>query len=504
MQLGDILVKKGLASPEQIDEAIERQKVEGGRLGDNLVEIGVLSQAQLSSVLNEPPKAPKTNEETRIPDIELRNLLLKAMKVAGLTTVSRLTDYLKLPSKIVQSLVDDCTKLKLIEPLGVAGNGSAFSECRFQLTGAGKQSAAEALDVNLYVGPVPVCLEEYSYQIEIQKIANERINREQLTASFDNLAITREFVDNVGPAINSGRSILLYGPPGNGKTTVAVRMSQTFTNVIYIPYAVYIDGQIMKVFDPTVHFIVEDEHVGGGSIRRDDKDRRWVSCERPVVTTGGELTLEMLDLKFDPQTRLYEAPLHVKALNGTFIIDDFGRQIVRPEELLNRWIVPLESRIDFLKFHTGKSVEIPFDELIIFSTNMEPSDLMDPAFLRRIPFKLEVDCPSVELFKNIFSGVAIDSGFEVKDEMFDYILSEILCKGNNTLACYQPKFIIDQIVSACKYEEIPPILRRDLIDRAIGNLFADSKKKDTRSDVKSQQDDVSRAMQALPKVAAGS
>ncbi len=503
MQLGDILIKKGLASPDQIGQAIERQKSEGGRLGDNLVAAGVLTKSQLSSVLNEPPKAPKTVEETRIPEIELRNLLLKAMKVAGLNTVSRLTDFLKLPSKIVQTIVDDCTKLKLLEPLGAASDGSAWAECRYQLTSAGKQNAAEALEVNLYVGPTPICLEEYSYQIEIQKIANERINREQLTASFDNLAITREFVDNVGPAINAGRSILLYGPPGNGKTTVAVRMSQTFTNVIYIPYAVYIDGQIMKLFDPTVHFIVEDENVDGGSIRRDDKDRRWVSCERPVVTTGGELTLEMLDLKFDPQTRLYEAPLHVKALNGTFIIDDFGRQIVRPEELLNRWIVPLESRIDFLKFHTGKSVEIPFDELIIFSTNMEPSDLMDPAFLRRIPFKLEVDCPSVELFKNIFSGVAVESGFEVEDETFEYILNELLTLGNNNLACYQPKFIIDQVVSACKYEEIPPILRKDLIDRAIRNLFADTKKKSPQPDVKAQQEDLTRAMQTLPKIAAG-
>ena len=214
--------------------------------------------------------------------------------------------------------------------------------------------------------------------------------------AFANLIVSEEFIHQIGPAINSGRSILLYGPPGNGKTSVAERIGSIFNDTIYIPYCFEVEGQIIKVFDPGIHKRIERNTDGAarGTLRREDFDQRWVPCRRPFIVTGGELTLEMLDLSFNALAKFYEAPLHVKALGGIFAIDDFGRQLVSPEALLNRWIVPLESRVEYLKLHTGKSFSLPFDELVVFSTNLAPRDLMDPAFLRRIPYKLEIGGPT--------------------------------------------------------------------------------------------------------------
>ena len=216
--------------------------------------------------------------------------------------------------------------------------------------------------------------------------------------AFANLIVSEEFIHRVGPAINSGRSILLYGPPGNGKTSVAEQIGAIFKDTIYIPYCFEVEGQIIKVFDPGIHKRIERNTEGAtrGTLRREDFDQRWVPCRRPFIVTGGELTLEMLDLSFNALAKFYEAPLHIKALGGIFAIDDFGRQLVSPEALLNRWIVPLESRVEYLKLHTGKSFSVPFDELVVFSTNLAPRDLMDPAFLRRIPYKMEIAGPTPE------------------------------------------------------------------------------------------------------------
>jgi predicted ATPase with chaperone activity len=330
------------------------------------------------------------------------------------------------------------------------------------------------MDICAYVGPAPISLEAYAQQINTQKITNEKISRGQVEGAFNDLIISDEFINNIGPAVNSGRSILLYGPAGNGKTSIAERVAQIFSNVIYIPYCLQVDGQIIKIFDPSLHVEIErEEKSQSRSIRRDNVDRRWVSCERPVVITGGELTLEMLDLKFNAQARFYEAPLHVKALGGTFIIDDFGRQLASPESILNRWIVPLQSRVDFLKLHTGKSFELPFDELIIFSTNMKPADLMDPAFLRRIPYKLETTSPTPEQFQEIFLSVAEKAGLTVFEEDYNSFIEELTKRGGKQLACYIPSFVIDQVLCACKFEDKAPKLSKEFVARAIGNLFAE-------------------------------
>ena len=253
----------------------------------------------------------------------------------------------------------------------------------------------DSLKQNQYFGPVPVSLENYQAQILRQRITIERIDRANMDKAFQSLVMPDRFVARLGPAINSGTAVLIYGPSGNGKTTIGEIIGDIFHTVVYIPYCFEVDGYIFKVFDPTVHEPVASESESGVStqVQRDPIDRRWVPCHRPFVMTGGELTLEMLDLKFNEIGKFYDAPMHIKALNGTFLIDDFGRQLARPEDILNRWIVPLHSRVDYLTMHTGKSFELPFDELVIFSTNLHPNDLMDPAFQRRIPYKLETVAP---------------------------------------------------------------------------------------------------------------
>ncbi|MDG1708075.1 MAG: hypothetical protein P8H03_04900 [Emcibacteraceae bacterium] len=279
-----------------------------------------------------------------------------------------------------------------------------------------------------------------SEQVREQAIGGERVSPEDIEKAFSDIVVPDEFTRQLGPAVNSGMSILIYGPAGNGKTTVAEKVAHIFESVIYIPHAIEVNGSIIKVFDSAVHHSVEVEDPDSErrKLFREMVDKRYVPCKRPVIITGGELNMEMLDLKYNEVSKFYEAPLHIKALNGTFIIDDFGRQQVSPEQLLNRWIVPLQSRIDFLKLHSGKSFELPFDELVIFSTNLSPNDLMDPAFLRRIPYKLETKDPSVEAFRAIYEAVSSNAGLELTDEIFAFTVNHIIEVSGKTLAAYQP------------------------------------------------------------------
>jgi hypothetical protein len=268
--------------------------------------------------------------------------------------------------------------------------------------------------------------------------------------------------------------MLLYGPPGNGKTSVALSFANVFNDVIYVPYAVVVEGQIMRVYDPSLHLTPEQSVLsdeGGLSfIRREEYDQRWVPCRRPFIITGGELTLEMLDLRYDPTAKFYEAPLHVKALGGCFVIDDFGRQLVTPTVLLNRWIVPLESRVDYLKLHTGKSFTIPFEEMVIFSTNMEPEELMDPAFLRRLPYKIHVGGPTLDLYKRIFEKECHRQGLPLASATVELIADKLIQEKGLELAAYQPRFIVDQIVATCRFMKQEPHFEPRFIDYALDNL----------------------------------
>lgn len=470
MFLGDILVAHGLVTQADIAAALDHQKSNGGRLGDNLIALGKIKPEDLEIVMHGAPTQPKTIAETGLALTDLLNLTVKAMYSGNAETPSLLASILKLPHRLMQLLIEEAQARKLLDVLGSAA-GNAVSELRYSLTEKGKQWAQDAFEQNQYVGPAPVSLAAYCDRIQRQRITNEQVGRDAIDGSFSNLIISDDFVRQIGPAINAGRSILLYGPPGNGKTSVAERIGSIFNDIIYIPYCFEVEGQIIKVFDPGIHKTAQAVPSKIKAIRREDFDRRWVACRRPFIVTGGELTLEMLDLSFNALARFYEAPLHIKALSGIFVIDDFGRQMVTPEALLNRWIVPLESRIEFLKLHTGKSFSIPFDELVVFSTNLSPRDLMDPAFLRRIPYKLEVNGPCPADYAKIFRIVAQSQGMEAPDAMIEFVITALTQQNDFPLASFQPKFIIDQVRSACKFEGIPPQFRPDLIVMALDNLY---------------------------------
>jgi hypothetical protein len=473
MRIGDLLVAANLVKPQDIDAGVTRQLAEGGRLGESLVALGFIEARVLEAFLNQVPPVPMSIVETGIGETELLNLLMKIIFVRALETASSFVDAIKLPPKVVSELVDQAVTSQLLQALGRLGP-SGLDDMRYGMTDKGRRWATEALAMSAYAGPAPVSLDDYSARIIRQKVTNETVSWSRIHQAFADLEMDDAFVDQIGPAVRSGRAVLLYGPAGNGKTSVAQRLGRVFTDVIYIPHAVMIEGQVMRVYDPNLHVAIsaenQQEPKASVTLRREDFDTRWVPCRRPFVVAGGELTLEMLDLRHEATANFYEAPLHVKASGGCLLIDDFGRQLVSATALLNRWIVPLESRMDYLKLHTGKSFGLPFEALVIFSTNLEPADLMDPAFLRRIPYKLEIAGPSREAFHHIFEKVSADNGLTLTDETFDYILTELMEKRGTELANYQPKFLIDQIVAACSFRETPPLFERRLIDFAISNL----------------------------------
>jgi energy-coupling factor transporter ATP-binding protein EcfA2 len=301
-----------------------------------------------------------------------------------------------------------------------------------------------------------------------------------LRRGFEGLVVPEQMFRRLLPAINAGRSVLLYGPPGNGKTTLSTRIAGLFKDVVYIPYAVEVAGQIIKIFDVQIHKPIPTEAPAAPAtptllptalgLQRETYDQRWAACSRPVVMAGGEMTLDMLDLQYSTDNRFYDAPLHVKALNGMMLIDDFGRQKFAPNDLLNRWIVPMENQIDFMKLISGASFTLPFDVLLMFSTNLQPGDLMDAAFLRRIQYKIKLFEPTREEYHTIFKAVARARGLLFDESVFDYVLQKLDRFG---LAYYQPRFICDHVVETCKSFKLAPQLTRELVSEALANLYVD-------------------------------
>jgi hypothetical protein len=472
MELGHLLVRAKLITVEQMNDALKRQAGSGGRFGDHLVAAGHMTQEALDAFIYKTPVEPASIDATGIDENELIGLLMKLIYTWRLECTRDFTDAIKLPSHIVVKLVRIATERKLLYARGLRPDNT--SQMNYALTDEGTRWATDALQRSQYTGPAPVTIEQYIDRVNLQKITNEVVTFTRIRQNISDLAMENTLIEQAGPALNSGRAILLYGPPGNGKTTFALRLANVFTDMIYIPYAVTVEGQIIRVYDPSIHIPITTApgsgQSGAGSFHNEAVDARWVACKRPFVVAGGELTLEMLDLRYDPTSKFYEAPLHMKALGGCFVIDDFGRQLVSPTVLLNRWIVPLESRIDYLKLHTGKSFSIPFDELVIFSTNLEPEDLMDPAFLRRLPYKIEIGAPSVELYKKIFKKECENVGIELSDEQFNTILYKLRVEKEVDLAAYQPRFLLEQVVASCRFMEQEPSLVPRFLNYAIDNL----------------------------------
>ena len=472
MRLGDLLIAAKLVTAEQVAQAMKTQEARGGRLGDNLVAAGVLTPEVLEAFLHRIPTEPADLDTMGIDEALLMTLLIKLIYAEHLESVRQFIEAIKLPYHIVNRLAQMAVERRLLRALGT--QGSSVAGMNYTLTDEGRNWAKEALEQSRYVGPAPVTLESFSEFVNLQKITNERITFARIREAFGELAVEDSVIEMIGPALNSGRAMLLYGPPGNGKTSVALSFASVFDDVIYVPYAVLIEGQVMRVFDPSLHMQhnMEAEALEASTsiIMRDVYDARWVPCRRPFVVTGGELTLEMLDLRYDPTENYYEAPLHVKALGGCFIIDDFGRQLVSPTSLLNRWIVPLESRVDYLKLASGKSFAVPFEEMVIFSTNLEPEELMDPAFLRRLPYKLEVGAPSLAMYRTIFDRECQRHGLESTDAVFDDVVHQITQEKEMPLASYQPRFIIDQVVASCRFMGEAPHFDPRYVNYAVGNL----------------------------------
>ena len=473
MRLGDLLVSAKLVTDDDIAKALARMTDHGGRLGDNLVAIGAITQEKLNAFLHRIPTEPADIRATGVDEVDLMGLLLKLIYRDRLETTRQFIDAIKLPYHIVLDLIRMAVDRQLLQTLGSRYSDNPI-DLSYSFTEAGRNWTVDALSRLRYTGPAPVTLDEFNYRVSLQKLTNELITFDRIRKAMSDLTFDDSMIEQTGPALNSGRAILLYGPPGNGKTSMALRLSSVFHDVIYVPYSIVVEGQIIRVHDPSIHVQLDPPKVNDENalsvIRREEFDARWVPCRRPFVVTGGELTLEMLDLRYDTVGNYYEAPLHVKALGGCFIIDDFGRQLVSPTHLLNRWIVPLESRVDYLKLHTGKSFSIPFEELIMFSTNLEPEDLMDPAFLRRLPYKIEVGPPNLDNFRTIFKNESEKQGMTLSDEVFHSIVRKLRDEKELDFAAYQPKFIVDQIVATCRFMGQPSHFEPRYIDYALDNL----------------------------------
>jgi hypothetical protein len=415
-------------------------------------------------------------EDTGLNLIALSDLALKILYFGGYMSGYRIAEIMRLPfTGIVDQIVEFLKREKWVEVKGTGGIGEGAFQ--YLITGGGTDKAREVLDRSQYAGPAPVTLEAYSAAIRAQHV-RPVVNEEVMQKVLNHLIVGEKIFQKIGPAVNSGRSIFLYGPPGTGKTTIAEAIGNlVLGRGMYIPYAIDIDGQVVRVFDSVNHEIVEDiqqEKTGTGSIKPGEKsDPRWIRIRRPVIIVGGELTMAGLDLVYDETNKYYEAPFQVKANGGMFLIDDFGRQQVRPRDLLNRWIVPLEKRVDYLTLHTGRKLEVPFDVLIVFSTNLEPRDLVDEAFLRRIRHKIEIGDPSFEDFREIFQRVCYQKGMPYDEKTLAYLLQEWYIKQDRKLRAVHPRDLIDQIIDISSYLNIPLELSKEMLDRACEAYFVE-------------------------------
>jgi len=416
------------------------------------------------------PPPPATPEDTGLSFEQLKQLLLKSL-YAGEVSGTVLAERLRLPYVLLEHLVEHLRAEKLIEVRGTAGTGSAAY--RYALTDLGRDRARQYLDSNQYIGPAPVPLSQYADYVRTVRDTRGYLDRERLTGGFTHLIVSPAMLDQLGPAVNSGKSIFLYGPPGNGKTVVAEGIGRALGGDMYVPHAIDVDGQIITLYDPVNHVALEEEEESGSILKSAARDRRWVRAKRPVVTVGGELTLEMLDLSFNPIAKFYEGPLQLKANGGVFVVDDFGRQRIRPRDLLNRWIVPLESRVDYLTLHTGKKFEIPFDVLIVFATNLNPESLADEAFLRRIPYKIYAKNPTVEEYSRIFELNCKRRGLSFDPVVIEYLVRRYYEPRNLDMRACHPRDLVEQVVDLSRYQNKQPVITRELLDAACSSYFLD-------------------------------
>ncbi len=412
------------------------------------------------------PSPPTTFAEAGLDPTTVETLILKRLLNVGSRTGGQCAREMGLPNNAVLDLFEDLRRRQIVS---YTGSGAAAGDYLHVLTEQGRELARRYLLENMYADVAPVPVDMYIASVKAQTIAGEHPLRKDLEDAFSDLLIDEDMFARLGPAINSGRGMFLYGYPGNGKTSIAERITQCFGSDIYIPYAVECEGLIIKMFDAANHEVVEQPK--GSLLKTESHDPRWVKIKRPTIVVGGELTMDDLEIQYNEVTKVCEAPMQMKSNCGTLVIDDFGRQRMRPIELLNRWIVPLEKRYDFLALPNGKKLQIPFDQLIIFSTNLEPKDLVDDAFLRRIPYKICAEDPTEENFRKLFEIFAPKLGFEFNQAVIDHLVEEHYRKTGRPFRCCQPRDLLLQVLNHCLYNDQPLELTPESIDFACSNYF---------------------------------
>jgi len=420
------------------------------------------------------PPQPMSLADSGLSKVMLRDIAIKTIFRRHLSTASTISEAIALPPNLTGDLIEILREQNMLETMGNR-EGAGTTEMVYQITETGKARALDALQQSEYYGAMPVPLEDYRLQTKRQAVKDIDISRERLHDSMSHLILPNGLLDELGPAINSGKSILMYGPPGNGKSSISNGIRDALGDLIYVPRAIEYMGQVITVYDPIVHELAASEEAAETSLRRSGNryDSRYVKCRRPTVITGGELTLDMLDLKYNAVSRTYQASLQLKSTGGVFIVDDLGRQAEPPQALINRWIVPMESGYDILALQSGEKFIVPFDTLVIFSTNFLPSEMFDGAALRRIAYKVKIDGPDQEDFLKIFALVCKAKRLPIAEDAVVHLLRNLYPQVEHVYANFHSPFLVDQILSICAYEGAEPHMTPRLMDRAWANLFVD-------------------------------
>ena len=433
-----------------------------------------MTDAQGMSRLPELPNPPRTVEETGLTMGFLVELGCKVMYFGGILSLSAIAEELALPVSVAGDVMEFLTKERFAE---IKKGSDIRASYIYSLTDLGRERAREYLRFSGYVGPAPVTLGDYAAMARNQSIRRMTVKQQTMREAFDGVILAPGLIDRLGPAVNSGRSIFLYGPTGNGKTFIGERLAKVLSGYVLIPHGLCVDNQVIRVYDPVNHIAIpmgpRPNLVTALPEERAEYDRRWVPCKRPVVVSGGELTLAMLDLSYNPVSKFYEAPLQVKANGGIFLIDDLGRQLVRPFDLLNRWIVPLERARDYLTLQNGKKFEIPFDQIVLFSTNIEPRELADEAFLRRIGYKIKIDYVREEEYVAICRQECERLGLGFQPEVIQYLIHVVHAERGVPLSACHPNDVLSRVVEICQYNGEKPRLGKELILRACRDYFTE-------------------------------
>ena len=426
------------------------------------------------------PERPTSLAEVGLTPDSVAALMLKWL-YAGEASGTDLADRIRLPYELLEGIIEHARVERLVEVRSAGGTGTAGY--RYGLTDGGRDRVRQYFDACAYVGPAPVPLGQYLAYMGRLSATRFTVNRERVTTAMFPLVLSPQVVDRLGPAIAARRALFLYGSPGNGKSVIGSGIGRVLGGDLYMPHAIDVDGQIIQLLDPVTHVLIQVEEERQLIRPSDSSDQRWARIARPVITVGGELTLDMLDLTFNPSSNFYEAPLQLKANGGVLVIDDFGRQRVPARDLLNRWIVPLEARIDYLTLHTGRKFEIPFDVLIVFATNLEPRSLADEAFLRRIPYKILAQNPTYEQFCRIFAQICNGHGLAFDPAMVEHLHREHYVPRRIEMRGCHPRDLIDQVVNLCRYQNREPEVTTELLDAACRSYFIEDTESTTQGAV---------------------